>query len=40
MKCLICGSEFEPKNQDSTLNDICDDCAETREEVSNGKGEN
>ena len=35
-KCLICG---KPLTQDANDNQICDDHEETRNELSNGKGE-
>lgn len=37
MKCLICGKEFVPKNKGAVA--ICDECSETREELTNGKEE-
>lgn len=38
MKCVICGIEFEPsKDTKQFANVFCDDCAETRDEVTNGK---
>lgn len=40
MKCIICDREFEPTEELETMfNAICDDCAETRAELTNGKGE-
>jgi len=40
MKCIICNREFEPMQdvKDDTV-DICDNCAETRDELTNGKGD-
>lgn len=35
-KCLICGG---PLGEDTNDNQICDACEETRDELSNGKGE-
>lgn len=34
-KCVICKEVFDNKDDDQ----ICDACAETRDEVSNGKGD-
>lgn len=39
MKCLVCGSEFEANESELEFEDICDQCAETRSELTNGKGE-
>ena len=36
-KCLICG---DPLDTDVDDNQICDACEVTRDELSNGKGEN
>jgi hypothetical protein len=36
-KCLICGS---PLDNDADDDQICDACEVTRDELSNGKGEN
>jgi len=35
-KCLICGSFI---TEDSDDDQICDACEETRDELTNGKGE-
>ena len=35
-KCLICG---KPLSKDSNDDQICDSCEETRDELSNGKGD-
>jgi len=34
-KCLICGGSL---HKDADDDQICDECEETREELSNGKG--
>jgi len=38
MKCLICGEELTAENNKNN-DGICDACEETRQELSNGKGE-
>lgn len=39
MKCIICDQEFEPTKEVLNMIDaICDDCAETITELTNGKG--
>ena len=37
MKCLICGAEFDPEDGFSLDADICGDCLETMDELTNGK---
>lgn len=40
MKCLICGNEFEPKEElESASIEVCDECADTLAELTNGKEE-
>ena len=41
MKCMICNREFDlaPENGTHT-DDICDQCEETRAELTDGKEEN
>lgn len=34
-KCIICGRQLDSKDD----NQICDECEETRNELTNGKGE-
>lgn len=36
MKCSICGTKYKPLTEDQT---VCEDCFETLEELSNGKGD-
>ncbi|MGL5254513.1 MAG: hypothetical protein ACRC9L_05925 [Brevinema sp.] len=35
-KCIICG---DPIMEDANDNQICDNCEETRDELSNGRGD-
>lgn len=37
MKCLICGKEFTPVDNGVA---ICEDCKETRDELTDGKEQN
>ena len=40
LKCMICNEEFDPENKkDSFFDDICEQCEETRDELTNGKEE-
>ncbi len=40
MKCIICGREFDPETENGTIVDeICDQCEETRDELTNGREE-
>ena len=36
MQCIFCGKNFKPVDEDQ---DVCDKCAKTAEELSNGKGD-
>lgn len=37
--CIICGREFDSEIENGLIDDdICDQCEESRDELSNGKG--
>lgn len=36
MKCSFCGKNFKPLKKDQ---DVCEDCINSVEELSNGKGD-
>ena len=38
--CIVCGREFDSDTENGVvMDDICDQCEEAREELSNGKEE-
>lgn len=40
MKCIVCGRDFDPDTENGQImDDICDQCEETRDELTNGKGD-
>lgn len=41
LKCIICDRDFDPKieNGEIVIDDICDQCEEARNELTDGKGE-
>ena len=39
MKCIVCGLEFDPVTENGLVDDkICEQCEESRDELTNGKG--
>lgn len=39
-KCIICGREYDPETEEGlVVDDICEDCEESRDELTNGKGD-
>ena len=39
-KCIVCGRMYDEKTEEGVVvDDICDKCEESREELTNGKGE-
>ena len=40
LKCIICGREFDPVTENGKVDDdICGQCEEAREELTNNKGD-
>lgn len=40
IKCIICNREFDSKLENGIIiDDICDQCEEARDELTDGKGE-
>jgi hypothetical protein len=40
LKCIICDRDFDPKIENGiVIDDICDQCEEARNELTDGKGE-
>lgn len=40
IKCIICGCEFDPVTENGkVMDEICGQCEDARDELSNGKEE-